>query len=71
MRCPKCRFKYSRVFDVRKYMTFILRSRRCKKCRHEWKTQETEIPYGTFVDKSFEPEINGPNKDKEQNKLFS
>lgn len=70
MKCPKCRYKYSKVFDVRKYFTFVLRSRRCKRCRHEWKTQETEISYDDFVKESFKRPISGKPESGEQKNLF-
>ena len=71
MKCPKCRYKYSKVFDVRKYLTFILRSRRCKRCKHEWKTQETEIHFDDFVKESFKKQITGKPDNSGQNNLFN
>jgi len=61
MKCPKCKYKYSKVFDVRKYHTFVLRSRRCKRCHTEWKTQEIEIPFEQFKEKSFDKKQNKNN----------
>lgn len=49
MRCPKCRNTKSFIFDTRKYLTFMLRSRRCTKCYFEWKTKEVEIPFDDFL----------------------
>lgn len=63
MRCPKCKYKKSKVFDVRKYYTFILRSRRCYRCRHEWKTQEAPVSLEEFQKLSFDRELNKPHDD--------
>lgn len=71
MRCPKCRYKKSGIFDVRKYMTFVLRTRRCHRCRHEWKTQEIEISFDKFVDSSFDKLINNKHRNNGQNNLFN
>lgn len=71
MRCPKCKFRKSEVFDVRKYITFVLRTRRCKKCRHEWKTQETEISFDKFIEDSFGKPINNKSGIGGQNNLFN
>lgn len=72
MRCPKCKYKSSKVFDVRKYLTFVLRSRRCFRCRHEWKTQECEIPFDKFLKESFDSELNRKSKHhvEQNNNLF-
>lgn len=67
MRCPKCKYKKSGIFDVRKYMTFVLRSRRCYRCRHEWKTQEVEIPFEKFLKESYDKELNRKKNNNEQN----
>lgn len=70
MKCPKCKFKKSKVFDVRKYHTFILRSRRCYRCRHEWKTQEMTIAMEDFQKLSFDRELNKPNGNEHNHSLF-
>lgn len=70
MKCPKCKNKRSKVFDVRKYFTFILRSRRCYRCRHEWKTQESLISLEDFQKLSFDRELNKPKDDEFNHSLF-
>ena len=70
MKCPKCRYKKSKVFDVRKYFTFILRSRRCYRCRHEWKTHEVPISMEEFQKLSFDRELNKPKQDELNVSLF-
>lgn len=67
MRCPRCKNKSSKVFDVRKYLTFVLRSRRCYRCRHEWKTQEQEITFDKFIKDSFQQQNNKTKNQNEQN----
>lgn len=70
MRCPNCKHRKNDVFDSRKYLTFILRSRRCRRCKHEWKTQEELVDYEKFIDKSKQEEINKRKRDEENNRLF-
>lgn len=69
MKCPKCKYKKSKVFDVRKYFTFILRSRRCYRCRHEWKTQEMTVSMEEFQKLSYSPDLN-KNKNSINHNLF-
>lgn len=70
MKCFKCKFKKSKVFDVRKYQTFILRSRRCYRCRHEWKTQEVPISFDDFAKLSYDKELNKSKFDEYNHTLF-
>lgn len=71
MRCPKCRHKRNDVFDSRKYLTFILRSRRCRRCKYEWKTQEEIVDYNIFIDKSKQEELNKSLKSNSNLNLFN
>lgn len=67
MKCPECRYKRNDVFDSRKFQTFILRSRRCRRCKNEWKTEEKIIDLDKFKEQSLNNDNNFKKKQANYN----